>query len=122
MTQSSGRLASIKKTVTLAAELLSGKELTAQAAAKKLDVELAAARRQLKALEGLPGVTVDTDGVAHVWRYTQAAASLGYDKVIAACFGSSLAPVFAGTTYHQGFKSVRQWLIERSAHRKHFGN
>lgn len=122
MAESSRRLASIKKTVALVTELLAGKELTARAAAKKIDVELAAARRQLKALEALPGVTVDTDRVAHVWRYTQPASTLGYDKVIAACFGSSLAPAFAGTSYHDGFKSVRQWLIERSQHRKHFGN
>lgn len=122
MSQNSGRLASIKRTVTLVAELLSGRELSAQAAAKKLGVEVAAARRQLRALEALPGVTFDQEGPAHVWRYSQPAASLGYDKVIAACFGSSLAPVFAGTSYHEGFKSVRQWLIERSQHRKHFGN
>jgi predicted DNA-binding transcriptional regulator YafY len=122
MFEKSSRLASLKKTVTLVAELVGGKELTAQAAAKKINVEIAAARRQLKALEGLPGVSVDTRGSAHIWRYTQPASSLGYDKVIAACFGSSLAPAFAGTTYHQGFRSVRQWLIERSPHRQHFGN
>ncbi len=117
-----GRLSAIGRTVGLVADLLSGKEFNAQSAAKKLGVEVAAASRQLQALEALPGVTRDRDRKAHVWRYSQAAASLGYEKVIAACLGSSLAPVFAGTTYHEGFNSVRQWLIERSSHRRHFGN
>lgn len=117
-----GRLSSIGRTVGLVADLLSGKEFTAQSAAEKLGVKVAAATRQLQALEALPGVTRDRDRKAHVWRYSQPAASLGYDKVIAACLGSSLAPVFAGTTYHEGFNSVRQWLIERSSHRRHFGN
>ena len=117
-----GRLSAIGRTVGLVADLISGKELNAKGAAKRLGVEVAAATRQLRALEALPGVTCDRDRKAHVWRYTQPAASLGYDKVIAACFGSSLAPVFAGTTYHEGFDGVRQWLIERSSHRRHFGN
>jgi len=119
---SRGRLSAIGRTVGLVADLISGKEFSAKSAAKKLGVEVAAAARQLRALEALPGVTRDRGGKAHVWRYAQPAASLGYDKVIAACFGSSLAPVFAGTTYHEGFNSVRQWLIERSSHRRHFGN
>lgn len=119
---SRGRLSSIGRTVGLVADLIAGKEFSAKTAAKKLGVEVAAAARQLSALEALPGICRDREGKAHVWRYTQPAASLGYDKVIAACFGSSLAPAFAGTTYHQGFTSVRQWLIERSQHRKHFGN
>ena len=122
MGDESGRLNSIKKTVSLVAELLSGKPLTAQAAAKRLGVDLAAGRNQLRALESLPGVSVETEGRAHVWRYTQPAANLGYDKVIAACLGSSLAPAFAGTSYEKGFGDVRQWLIDRSQHRKNFGN
>lgn len=117
-----GRLSAIGRTVGLVADLISGKELSAKSAAKKLGIGVAAAARQLRALEGLPGVTRDSEGKAHVWRYAQPAASLGYDKVIAACFGSSLAPVFAGTSYHEGFRSVRQWLIDRSQHRRHFGN
>lgn len=117
-----GRLSSIKRTVELIAQLISGRELNAKAAAKTLGVGVAAATRQLTALECIPGVTRDRAGRAHLWRYTQPAASLGYDKVVAACFGSSLAPAFAGTTYEDGFRSVRQWLIERSQHRKHFGN
>jgi hypothetical protein len=117
-----GRLSSIGRTVGLVADLISGKEFTAKTAAKKLGVGVAAGARQLCALEALPGVTRDRESKAHIWRYIPDAASLGYDKIIAACFGSSLAPVFAGTSYEEGFKSVRQWLIDRSQHRKHFGN
>lgn len=117
-----GRYSAIERTVGLVADLIAGRPLDAKCAAKKLGVGLAAAARQLRAIESLPGVARNREGKAHVWQYVQPASTLGYDKVIAVCFGSSLAPAFEGTSYHEGFKTVRQWLIERSAHRRHFGN
>jgi predicted DNA-binding transcriptional regulator YafY len=117
-----GRLSSIRRTVTLIGDLLSGKVLSARSAAERLGVKSATAARQLHAIEGLPGVARASELKAHTWSFTPPASSLGYDKVIAACFGSSMAPAFEGTAYRQGFEEVRQWLIERSPYRRHFRN
>ncbi len=117
-----GRLSSISRTVTLIGDLLSGKTLSARTAAERLGVKGATAARQLRAIEGLPGVARGSAGKAHTWEFTPPASSLGYDKVIAACFGSSMAPAFEGTAYRQGFEAVRQWLIDRSPYRRHFRN
>ncbi|MCA3012924.1 MAG: WYL domain-containing protein [Myxococcaceae bacterium] len=117
-----GRLSGIRRTVSLISDLMSGKTLNARTAAERLGVKGPAAARQLRAIEELPGVARTTDGKAHTWDFTPPASTLGYDKVIAACFGSSMAPAFDGTTYRQGFEAVRQWLIDRSPHRRHFRN
>ncbi|SRR6266852_3097244 len=117
-----GRLSGIKRTVGLIAELMAGRTFAAKIAAEKLGVKVAAAARQLRAIEALPGMSRDRSSKAHVWQYTPHASSLGYDKVIAACLGSSLAPAFEGTQYRAGFESVRQWIIEQSALRRNFRN
>src|SRR4051794_22553661 len=96
-----GKLSHISRTVSLVQRLLSGETLDADTAATVLGLKRPAADRQLKALAAIRGVVVERG--SRPKRYTFDRFSLGdqpsFPTAIAACFGATLAPLFAGTTY-----------------------
>lgn len=117
-----GPRAGLKRTVRLVAALLQGQPLDARKAAELLGVKEPAARDQLKVLGELAGVEVDPSSGRQVWRYLPPPSTWGLPSVIAACFGTSLAPLFEGSQYRSSLNEVRARLIEGTPRRRYFRN
>lgn len=117
-----GPRAALARTVRLVAALLTGQPLDAKKAAQVLGVQEPAALQQMKALAALPGVTMDDGSGRKVWRYASEPATWGLPSVIAACFGSSLAPLFEGSAYGEHLDKLRSQLIEGTPRRGLFKN
>ena len=117
-TSEGGRRSRLNRTVQLIGDLLQGKEHDRRSVATRLGLELAAADRQLAAIEGLPGVVSERRGRTRVFRFDRNTLlnAPNLPTAIAACFGASLAPLFAGTAYEMAFREARD-LITRQFRR-----
>jgi predicted DNA-binding transcriptional regulator YafY len=115
-TSDGGRWSRLNRTVQLIEDLLQGKEHDRRSAAERLGLELAAADRQLAAVARLQGVVVERRGRTRILKFDRNTL-LDAPKLptaIAACFGASLAPLFAGTTYESAFREARDLIIRQS--------
>ncbi|MFL5348694.1 MAG: helix-turn-helix transcriptional regulator [Hyalangium sp.] len=114
-TSEQGRLTRLNRTVQLIEDLLLGKEHDRRTVGARLGLKLAAADRQLAAVAGLRGVVSERKGRNRVYRFDRTALLEGpkLPTAIAACFGASLAPLFAGTTYETAFREARDLIIRQ---------
>jgi predicted DNA-binding transcriptional regulator YafY len=108
--------------VRLVAALLAGEKVDVRRATTLLGVKTAAATKQLKAIESLPGVICDRKAGRKVWSYVSLPATWGTASIVAACFGSSLAPLFKGTAYQQSLAEVRSRIIGGARRPERFKN
>lgn len=116
------RFTQLNRTVQLIADLMAGKSHDRNSAAEKLGIQPAAADRQLKAIERLPGVKVGKEGRRRVVRFDQTAVSEppSLAVLIGACFGASLGPLFEGTAYQKALSDARDHLLRQSRRRRDF--
>src|SRR5258708_2091413 len=120
-----GRLSSIQRTAKLIAALLSGRELTRADVASLLGVRLAAADRQLEAIDRhVPLVREKRQGRMHV-RIDRSRVAGGAERVpiattIAACVGASLARLFEGTSYQTGMHDLVHYVSRNALHPERF--
>lgn len=116
------RFTHLKRTVDLIADLMAGKTHDRNSAAERLGIKPAAAARQLQAIKNLPGVVVVKQGRHQAFRINLAAISEppSIAMLIGACFGASLAPLFAGTNYQKALSDARDHLLKQSRRRRFF--
>ena len=116
------RFTQLNRTVQLIADLMAGKTHDRNSVAKKLGIQPAAADRQLKAIERLPGVKVVKEGRRRTLRFDQTAITEAPSLavLIGACFGASLGPLFEGTTYQKALSDARDHLLRHSRRRGNF--
>jgi len=111
------RSASIARHLLLVADLLRGQEHDRHSLAERLGVKPAMADRLIKAaLKQLPGVVERKVGKQRKIRIDLAALTPApsYPTAIAACFGSSLWPLFEGTSYQEGMKDALRDVVGRT--------
>ncbi len=114
-TSDGGRWTRLNRTVQLIEDLLQGKEHDRRSAAKRLGLEFAAADRQLAAVARLQGVVSERRGRSRFFRFDRNTLldAPNLPTAIAACFGASLAPLFAGTAYESAFREARDLIIRQ---------
>lgn len=123
MNRASGRSASIARHFVLASDLLQGKEHDRHSLAKRLHVRPAMADRLLNAaLRLLPGVQERRVGKRRTIQMNVASSSPepGYATAVAACFGSSLWPLFEGSAYQTGIRDALNHVVGRTKRRAVF--
>ena len=123
MSTEAHRSASIARHFLLVSELLRGREHDRHTLAAKLGIQPAMADRLIKAaLEVLPGVVERRDGKHRKIRMDLAAVvpEPSYPTAVAACFGSSLWPLFEGTSYKAGIRDALRHVIGRTRRRAVF--
>ena len=116
------RFTQLNRTVQLIADLMAGKTHDRNSAAERLGIQPAAADRQLKAIERLPGVKGAKEGRRRVFRFDPSSFTHppSLAMLIGACFGASLGPLFEGTTYQQALSDARDHLFRQSRGRRDF--
>lgn len=117
MNRASGRSASIARHFVFAADLFQGREHDRHSLAKRLQVRPAMADRLLNAAAALlPGVQERRVGKRRLVRMNVPAQSAepGYATAVAACFGSSLWPLFEGSTYQTGIRDALSHVVGRT--------
>jgi hypothetical protein len=114
-TSEAGRLTRLTRIVELIEDLLQGKEHDRRSVAARLGLKLAAADRQLAAVAGLRGVVSERRGRNRIFKFDRLALldAPTLPTAIAACFGASLAPLFAGTAYEIAFREARDLIIRQ---------
>jgi hypothetical protein len=123
MNRASGRSASIARHFAFASDLLQGREHDRHSLARRLQVRLAMADRLLNAaVTFLPGVQERRDGKTRKIKMNVPSnpAEPGYATAVAACFGSSLWPLFEGSTYQTGIRDALTHVIGRTKRRAVF--
>lgn len=123
MNRASGRSASIARHLVFVADLLQGKEHDRHSLAKRLHVRPAMADRLLNAaVELLPGVQERRVGKRRAVRMNvpSSSAEPGYATAVAACFGSSLWPLFEGSAYQTGIRDALSHVVGRTRRRAVF--
>lgn len=118
-----GRLAGIRRTVTLVHDLQKGAAHTRYTAAKLLSMKPAGAARQLEAIEQvLPNVVADDRSGTRTYRISRvgAAALLQDADVVTACLGASLEGLFDGSSYAQGMRQARNLVRTLARHESRF--
>jgi len=121
--RASGRSASIARHFVLVSDLLQGKEHDRHSLARRLAIRPAQADRLLNAAaEHLPGIQDRRDGKQRKVRMNVAAtiAEPGYATAVAACFGSSLWPLFEGSAYQTGIRDALAHVVGRTKRRAVF--
>jgi len=116
------RSASLRRHFLLIADLLRGREHDRHTIAARLGIRPAMADRLIKAALALPGVTERRDGRQRRVRLDAAALpqAPSYPTAVAACFGSSLWPLFTGTSYEEGIRDALLQVIGRTRRRSIF--
>ncbi|MFE8603933.1 WYL domain-containing protein [Archangium violaceum] len=117
------RFTQLNRTVQLIADLMAGEIHDRNSAAERLGIQPAAADRQLRAIERLPGVKKVKKGRRRAYRFDPAS-STGAPPIavlIGACFGASLGPLFEGTTYQKALSDARDHLLGQSRRSGSFG-
>lgn len=123
MSSEARRSASIARHFQLAADLMKGREHDRHTLATRLGIKPAMADRLLNAaVEHLPGVVERRDGKQRKVRMGSAtiASEPSYPTAVAACFGSSLWPLFEGTSYQTGIREALFHVIGRTKRRAIF--
>ena len=98
------RSISVDRHFMLVEDLLRGREHDRHSLAARLGIKPAMAHRLMKAALRLPGVVERQDGRRRVIKMdlTAIAPVPSYPTAVAACFGSSLWPLFEGSSYREG--------------------
>lgn len=117
------RYKALHRTLTLVADLLSGKQHDRRTAARRIGTQEAAAARQLKAIENvLPGIVPDDRDGLRALRLDLTAVTKPptAGTAVAACFGSSLASLLDGSTYAAGLRDALEHVLKTVRTRKKF--
>lgn len=122
-----GRLQHIQRTAKLVSALVMGREFTRKHVAELLGTQLAAADRQIQAIEPhLPLVRERRGGRVYIRldrsRLLGTRKSPPLGTMIAACLGASLSKVFEGTTYEAAMADVVRHVVETSREPGRFSN
>jgi predicted DNA-binding transcriptional regulator YafY len=117
-----GAAPGLGRSARIVGALLRGEPLDAARAAALIGVQEPAALEQLRAIESeLPGVRVMREGRRNVWRYHAEPETWQTPVVVAACLGSSLAPLFRRSAHGQAFAEIRSRLVSNTQTRQRFG-
>ena len=116
------RSASVDRHFLLVEDLLRGREHDRHSLAARLGIKPAMAHRLMKAALRLPGVVEHQDGRRRTIRMdrTAIAPAPSYPTAVAACFGSSLWPLFEGSSYQEGVRDAFRDVIGRTKRRAVF--
>lgn len=115
-----GRGQGIARTLRITAALLQGRELTVEDVMDLLGIKLAGAKRQLKQLEReLAGVGLEVHNRARgrvysLARTEEASKRPTVGTAIAACFSSTLAPLFADTSIGVAMRNATKAIVDRA--------
>lgn len=124
MANEASRTQGIARTVRLIGSLLSGVEHTRRTAAKLIGRKEPAAARQLEAIEqhlDMIEVRHKRGGRAYgLSSDEQVGETLSIGTAVAACFASSLAPLFAGSTYEASMRKATERVVEKAKRAKDF--
>lgn len=116
----SGRLSELKRPALLLSALLRGESLDRQTVARMLDIKVAAADRQLRALMALKGVKKRRDRGKTLFSFEAPAEEPTLASLVAAGLAASFARLFEGSDYMTGMREVRDALIARAPRRHRF--
>lgn len=111
------RYQSLGRSLTLLADLINGKQHDRQSAARRLGLRLAAADRQLRALEEfVPGIVVSRVHRRKTLRFNmeQGVTKLSAQAMVISCFGMSLARLFQGSIYESAAHELLDNLLKRT--------
>jgi predicted DNA-binding transcriptional regulator YafY len=112
----------VDKVCRLLTAVLENGGLTYAQAASRMGVKDARARAIVKqCVKQIPWLKVDTSGRRHVVRthgVSRTEPSLAV--AIAACFGGSVAPIFAGTKYEAGMREALRFVVAASPRPERF--
>lgn len=111
------RYQSLGRSLTLLADLIKGGFHDRESAARRLGLGLAAADRQLLALQRfVPGIEVSTENRKRTLRFNanQGAAKLSPHGMVVSYFGMSLARLFQGSVYESATAEVIDCLLKRT--------
>jgi predicted DNA-binding transcriptional regulator YafY len=118
------RFVSVSRTLRVVARLFAGDELDREAVAKIADVKPAAADRIIRAVKEHLGAFVEVGrvGKRRVLRRSpgQLPKKLNISAAVAACFGSSLAPLFDGSNYAPGMREALSYVVLASPGKARF--
>lgn len=118
-----GAAPGLGRSARIVGALLRGEPLDAARAAALIGVQEPAALEQLRAIENeLPGIRVMREGRRNVWRYHAEPETWQTPAVVAACLGSSLAPLFRRSAHGQAFAEIRSRLVSNTRTRQRFGD
>jgi proteasome accessory factor B len=116
------RSVSVDRHFLLFEDLLKGREHDRHSLAARLGVKPAMAHKLLKAALRLPGVVPKQEGRRLIIRMDRTAIAPvpSYATAVAACFGSSLWPLFEGSSYREGIREAFRDVIGRTRRRAVF--
>jgi hypothetical protein len=116
------RSASVDRHFLLVEDLLRGREHDRHTLAARLGIQPAMAHRLMTAALRLPGVVERQDRRRRTIKMDLAAIAPvpSYPTAVAACFGSSLWPLFEGSTYREGIRDAFRDVIGRTKRRAVF--
>ena len=116
------RSVSVDRHFMLVDDLLRGREHDRHTLAARLGIKPAMAHRLMTAALRLPGVVERQHGRRRTIKMDLAAIapSPSYPTAVAACFGSSLWPLFEGSNYREGIRVAFRDIIGRTKRRAVF--
>jgi hypothetical protein len=116
------RSASVDRHFLLVGDLIRGREHDRHSLAARLRIKPAMAHRLMKAALNLPGVVERQDGRRRLIKMdlSAIAPAPSYPTAVAACFGSSLWPLFEGSNYKEGIRLAFRDIIGRTKRRAVF--
>jgi hypothetical protein len=116
------RSPSVDRHFLLFEDLLRGREHDRHSLAERLGVQPPMADKLMNAAARLPGVVDKREGRRRTIKMDPSAiaAAPPYPTAVAACFGSSLWPLFEGTNYQEGIREAFRDVIGRTKRRAVF--
>jgi predicted DNA-binding transcriptional regulator YafY len=123
MNDDSGRSSSIDRHLRLAADLFRGQTHDRHSLAERLGIRPAQADRLINAaVRHLPGIVEEREGKVRRIRIDRSTVTPApsYPTAVAACFGSSLWPLFEGTAYQGGIRNALSDILGRTRRRAVF--
>lgn len=118
-----GRYSMLSRTLNVLRDLMEGREHDRNSVARKSEVRLAGADREIKALLSyVPGVLAERRGRRRVIKFdhSQLLSPPDFPTAIAACLGASLAPLFDGSGYDVEMRKALGYVIQRARRRDEF--
>jgi hypothetical protein len=122
MPSATRRSASVDRHFLLFEDLLRGREHDRHSLAARLGVKPPMADKLMNAAARLPGVVDKRDGRRRTIKMdpSRLASPPTYPTAVAACFGSSLWPLFEGTTYKEGIRDAFRDVVGRTSRKAVF--
>ena len=116
------RSASVDRHFLLVGDLLRGREHDRHSLSARLRIKPAMAHRLMKAALSLPGVVERQDGRRRLIKMdlSAIAPAPSFPTAVAACFGSSLWPLFEGSNYKEGIRVAFRDITGRTKRRAVF--